>query len=50
MNGHPAVVDAFGEMMAPFLKISITRNETKILNEKQQGVFNKTRVLRSVFC
>ncbi|WP_394140097.1 hypothetical protein [Cytobacillus oceanisediminis] len=39
MNGHPAVVDGFGEMLAPSLKISITRNETKILHEKQQGVF-----------
>jgi levansucrase len=31
--------DHFGGMLAPSLKISITRNETKILHEKKQGVF-----------
>lgn len=29
----------FGGMLAPSLKISITRDETKILHEKKQGVF-----------
>ncbi|MFP5112412.1 glycoside hydrolase family 68 protein [Bacillaceae bacterium C204] len=29
----------FGGMLAPSLKISITRDETKVLHEKQQGVF-----------
>jgi len=32
-------MEHFGGMLAPSLKISITRDETKILHEKQQGVF-----------
>ncbi|WP_227937170.1 glycoside hydrolase family 68 protein [Alkalihalobacillus deserti] len=32
-------MEHFGGMLAPSLKIAITRNETKILHEKKQGVF-----------
>jgi levansucrase len=32
-------MEHFGGMLAPSLKISITRDETKVLHEKKQGVF-----------
>lgn len=32
-------MEHFGGMLAPSLKLSLTRNETKIVHEKKQGVF-----------